>query len=160
MTRLVATCLAVVALLSVLPREAAGQQCTTVNASSARRAEALRAARLILSAVDSLRPQAAPRRIEREPYPAWPAVGRAPIIAAWRGDGGTNGDLVRKIRWGDEEPLPGWRMHWVADASGFAFTLSDMRDACGFSYSADERGTILQGIDVDARVRTRPVETR
>ncbi|HEY6362396.1 MAG TPA: hypothetical protein VIX63_14890 [Vicinamibacterales bacterium] len=114
-----------------------------IPAERQRREEALAAMRLINSAITGQ---------ERLPnqrlfYPTWEELGRSPITAL-PGLGGPTGELARKIRWGTPEPLPGWRIHHVRDEHGYAFTLTDMRDACGFAYHSDETGVIVEGYPV------------
>jgi len=133
--------------------------CNELGPSSPRRDEALRAVRMIMSAAEGRRGPRLPGPSSHPPY-SWERMGDSPLIGMWKTDGGPMGQLARSIRWGSDEPLPGWRMHWVAETDAYAFTLTDIRDACGFSYSADERGTILRGIDVDARRSVVPVDTQ
>ena len=44
------------------------------------------------------------------------------------------GDLARRMQWGSEEPLPGWEIHHVTREGAYAFSLTDTRDPCGFTY--------------------------
>ena len=67
-----------------------------------------------------------------------------------RMDGGALGRLARTVQWGSAEPLPGWRVHYVADTNGYSLTLTDSRDACGWTYFGDERGVVGQGYPLEA----------
>ena len=139
----------------------AQEQCASAGPTSQRRTEALRAVRMFNTAASAEgRSPLVPRpRTPEPPYPEWSDLGTSGSVAMWRADGGPTGDLARKIRGGDIEPLPGWEMHWVASADGYAFTLTDVRDRCGFSYSSDERGVILQGVTLQPRFSVLPAET-
>ena len=155
--------LAPVLLVSQPQRLVAQEQCSSVGPSSERRTEALRAVRMFNSAATAGRSGPLVPRVPRQalpPYPSWSDLAMSGSVATWRADGGPMGDLARKIRWGDEEPLPGWHMHWIANGDGYAFTLTDMRDRCGFSYSSDERGAILQGVNLQPRFSVIPAETQ
>jgi hypothetical protein len=94
------------------------------------------------------------------PYRTWETLGSAPIIGIWKGDGGPTGELARKIQWGSDEPLPGWRIHWVSEPTHYAFSFTDTRDPCGFTYTSDENGIVVQGLALDGNARLYPVETR
>jgi hypothetical protein len=160
MTRLSSVCLAGLLMVPLLPQGAAAQQCTTLGTVNQRHEEALRAVRMFNSAAAAERGALVVPSVPRGgAYPTWEQVGSAGIIGTWKTDGGPMGDLARRIRWGAEQPLPGWRMHWIAGADGYAFTLSDTRDRCGFSYWSDERGAILQGVLAEGTQRLVPVET-
>ena len=155
--------LAPMLLVSQPQRLAAQEQCSSVGPSSERRTEALRAVRMFNSAATAGRSGPLVPRVPRQPlppYPSWSDLTTSVSVGTWRTDGGPMGDLARKIRWGDQEPLPGWQIHWIANADGYAFTLTDMRDRCGFSYSSDERGVILQGVNLQPRFSVIPAETQ
>jgi len=141
----------------------AQERCSSSGPTPQRRDEAFRAVRMFNSAALAgrgapLLPQL-PRRTEA-PYPGWSDLATSGSVAMWRADGGPTGELARKIRWGEQEPLPGWEIHWVANAEGYAFTLTDVRDRCGFSFSSDERGVILQGVTLQPRYSVLPAETQ
>ena len=150
-------------LVGVPQRLAAQEQCSSVGPSSERRTEALRAVRMFNSAATAGRSGPLVPRVPRQalpPYPSWSDLATSGMVATWRSDSGPAGDLARKIRWGDDEPLPGWQIHWIANADGYAFTLTDKRDRCGFSYTSDERGVILQGVNLQPRYSVIPAETQ
>jgi len=160
---LVILLLAPMLLVAQPQRLAAQDPCSSMGPSSERRTEALRAVRMFNSAAVALHaPPLAPRipRGAQTPYPAWPDLATSPMITMWRGGAGPTSDLARKIRWGEDDPLPGWQMHWIANDDGYAFTLTDMRDRCGFSYTSDERGLILQGVNLQPRYSVIPAETQ
>jgi hypothetical protein len=113
----------------------------------ARREEALAAMRLINSLAGNRLP------LPPRTYLSWDEIGRSDALASLRGSGGPMGDLARKIHWGTDEPLPGWRLHYVAAADGYAFSLTDVRDSCGFTYSSDESRIIVEGVPVTDRAR-------
>jgi hypothetical protein len=84
-------------------------------------------------------------------YPAWDAVAKWAPLAEFRGISGKQGDLARKMAWGTDEPLPGWRIHYVAAPTAYAFSLADARDPCRLTFSSDETGVVVEG---------RPASTR
>jgi hypothetical protein len=108
-------------------------------AERTRREEALAAMRLI----NTLNANRGPD--QGRPYLAWDELGRSDALASLRGSGGPIGELARKIQWGSDEPLPGWRVHYVAAEDGYAFSLTDVRDTCGFTYSSNDTGAIVEG---------------
>jgi len=132
-----------------LPIEAQRQPsgCALTATARLRHGEALRAAQMMVNAAAAERGKLLPRAApdQQPPYPSWKDLATSKFVAQWKTDGGPMGKLARAIKWGDDEPLVGWRMHWVANADAYAFTLSDALDPCGFSYVADEREMILQG---------------
>jgi hypothetical protein len=132
--------------VSVAPAFAQARMCLhtglEVPAERNRRVEALAAARLI-NAVMTERARV-PVPNQKPSYPGWEELAAAPIPAV-PGLGGATGELARKIRWGMPEPLPGWRIRHATDEDGYAFSLTDMRDPCGFAYFSDETGTIVEG---------------
>jgi hypothetical protein len=125
------------------PRCLHGESETDVQAQ--RRNEALDAADLINRALD--------RRPRDSPYPTWEALAKSAIINSYRGIAGRRGDLARKMAWGSDEPLPGWRIHYVAAQTGYAFSLTDMRDPCQFTLATDDTQVIIQGRPADWRGR-------
>ena len=114
-------------------------------AERARREEALAAMRLINSLAANRIP------VQGRTYLSWDEIGRSEALASLRGIGGPMGDLARKIQWGSDEPLPGWRIHYVAAAAGYAFSLTDVRDACAFTYSSNDTGAIVEGEVINDR---------
>jgi hypothetical protein len=106
-----------------------------------RREEALAAARLINTAMGrSSRPSTQP-----PDYQSWEELATSPSIASLRGMGGPIGELARKVQWGTSEPLPGWQIHHVTSARAYAFSLTDARDPCGFTYYSNESAVIYEG---------------
>jgi hypothetical protein len=114
-----------------------------------RRDEALRAVRLINSA------NAMQGRFGR-PYPPWEEL--AANAGNLRMDGGPMGRLARKMQWGAREPLPGWTIYYLAAENGYAFSLRDALDPCGFTYVSDDRGVIVAGEAIEPRTRVIPTE--
>ncbi len=82
-------------------------------------------------------------------YQTWEQLAASTAIATLRGMGGRSGELARTIQWGTSEPLPGWRIRHVAAEDAYAFSLTDTRDPCGFTYYSDETGTIVEGHPTD-----------
>jgi hypothetical protein len=78
-------------------------------------------------------------------YQTWEELASSPSIATLRGMGGPMGDIARRMQWGTEEPLPGWQIHHVTRGSAYAFSLTDTRDPCGFTYYSNDSGTIIEG---------------
>ena len=72
----------------------------------------------------------------------------SPAVRAMRAEVGPLGDAARVMRFDREEILPGWRMHFVLGARGYALMLRDTRDFCGFTYSSNETGEIVQGYPI------------
>jgi len=118
-----------------------------------RRTEALDAADLINRLID--------RRPRGSAYPTWEALGKSQMVNSYRGMAGKRGDLVRKIDWGTDQPLPGWRIHYVAAGDGYAFSLSDLRDPCEFAFASNDTGTVIEGRPADrsGQVRVIPLDS-
>jgi len=102
-----------------------------------RRLEALDTADLIVRILD--------RRPRDSAYPEWEALGKSQMVNSYRGMAGKRGDLARKIRWGADEPLPGWGIHYVAAQDRYAFSLTDLRDPCELTFSANDSGMLVEG---------------
>jgi hypothetical protein len=115
-------------------------------AEARRRQDALRATRMIntLTVSPARGPGAAGA------YPSWEELARSPQLASLRSMGGPAGDLARKIQWGTQYPLPGWAIHYVASAAGYAFSLTDVLDPCRFTYHSDDSGMIIAGESIDS----------
>ena len=47
-------------------------------------------------------------------------------------------ELAIRIRWGTNEPLPGWGIAWVTSQTRSRFAVIDLRDPCGFTYSSED----------------------
>lgn len=72
----------------------------------------------------------------------------SPVVRSMRAESGPLGDAARAMRFDREEMLPGWRVHFVLGARGYAIALRDSRDWCGFTYSSNETGEIVQGYPI------------
>jgi hypothetical protein len=133
------------------PRCLHGQNEMQVQAQ--RRNEALDAADLINRVID--------RRPRQAAYPSWDELAKSPALSAILGIAGARGDLARKMEWGSEEPLPGWRIHYVAAQDGYAFSLTDVRDPCQLTFASNDTGVIIEGRPADyrGRVRTIPLDS-
>jgi len=118
-----------------------------------RRIEALDASDLIIRALDRL-----PRN---DRYPTWEALATSPRIASLRGMAGKNGDLARKMEWGADQPLPGWLVHYVASPDGYAFSLTDTRDPCEFTFASNDTGMVIEGRPANrwGQVRVIPLDS-
>jgi hypothetical protein len=117
-------------------------------AEARRRDEALDAMRIInnnISGGQARRPN------QPAVYLTWPQLAESPGIALWRGMAGPIGDLVRKIQWGSDEPLPGWRIHYLTGENAYSFSLTDVRDRCRLTYYSNESGVIVEGQPVGDR---------
>ena len=114
-------------------------------AEARRREDALAAARMITGAMDRS------ARLPNQPagYHTWEELGSSPVVAMLRGMGGPMGELARRIQWGSSEPLPGWRIQHVSADDAYAFSLTDTRDPCGFTYFSTESGAVIEGYPVD-----------
>jgi hypothetical protein len=114
-----------------------------------RRNEAQDAADLINRALD--------RRPRGSAYPTWEALAESQAVSALRGFAGPRGDLARKMQWGSDQPLPGWRIHYVAAQDGYAFSLTDMRDPCQLTLASNDTEVVIQGLPADRRGHPRVV---
>jgi hypothetical protein len=123
------------------------------DVQSQRRVEALDAADLINRLID--------RRPRGTAYPTWEALGKSQMVNSYRGMAGKWGDLVRKIDWDTDQPLPGWQIHYVAAADGYAFSLSDLRDPCQFTFASNDTAMVIQGrlADRSGQVRVIPLDS-
>lgn len=134
-----------IAALLLSSRVGVAQSCLHGRAETAdarnSRLDALRAARIINSA------QGWEARGGR--FLPWDQLGSAGYVILLRGDGGPSGDLVRRMKWGEREVLPGWRIHFVVADDTYAFSLRDSRDTCGFTYASDESGVVLEAYPVE-----------
>ncbi len=128
-----------------------GQNETPVQAQ--RRNEALDAADLINRVID--------RRPRESAYPSWGELAKLPAVITLLGIAGTRGDLARKMEWGKDQPLPGWRIHYVAAQDGYAFWLTDMRDPCQLTFASNDSALVIEGRPADyrGRVRTIPLDS-
>jgi len=106
-----------------------------------RREDALAATRLI----NTVMGRTARLPNQQPDFPTWEALAASPSIATFRGMGGPMGELARRIQWGSDEPLPGWEIHHVTGDSAYAFSLTDTRDPCRFTYHSNETGIIVEG---------------
>ena len=90
--------------------------------------------------------------------PSWEQLGASGAAAALRGLPGPVGDLARRFRWGEGEPLPGWSILYVRPrdvlgqgvpaAAGVRFALRDERDPCGFTYSSEDPQVLPRGFKI------------
>jgi hypothetical protein len=133
--------------IQVPPRCLHGDNETQVQA--ARRGDALEAADLINRALD--------RHPRDSAYPSWEALAMSQAVSTFRGFAGQRGNLARKMEWGRDEPLPGWRIHYVAGQEAYAFSLSDLRDPCQFTVSSNDTGVIIEGRRADWRRQVRVI---
>ena len=134
-----------------VPRCLHGENETEVQAQ--RRVEALDATDLINRLID--------RRPRNSAYPTWEALGKSPMVNSYRGMAGKRGDLVRKIEWGADQPLPGWQIHYVAAQDGYAFSLTDLRDPCELTFASNDAGMLIQGRPADrsGQIRVIPLDS-
>jgi hypothetical protein len=114
-----------------------------------RRNEALDAADLINRVID--------RRPRETDYPSWGDLAKSTAVSSFRGLAGSRGDLARKMEWGKDEPLPGWRIHYVAASEGYAFSLTDVRDPCQLTFASNDSAVVIEGRPADYRGRVRVV---
>ena len=113
-------------------------------AEARRREDALGLVRMI-NTVAANRPNRTPA------YRSWDEIVNSPQVAALRGAGGPAGDLARKVQWGSDEPLPQWALHYIVGEGGYAFSLTDTRDPCAFTYHSNETGVIIEGQPITRR---------
>jgi hypothetical protein len=85
------------------------------------------------------------------PYPSWEELANSPAIAVMRGSGGPLGEVARKMIWGADEPLPGWRIHYVTSGDAYALSLTDTLEGCGFTYHSNDTGVITEGLPITRR---------
>lgn len=93
-----------------------------------RRDDALAAMRLIDGVLQSF-------PAGRRESPRWEEVAESTAVQRLRSQGN---DLAIRIRWGTNEPLPGWGMAWVTSQTRSRFALIDLRDPCAFTYSSED----------------------
>jgi hypothetical protein len=72
----------------------------------------------------------------------WRDVARDQRVDVLRARPDAVGDLARKILWGFDEPLPGWRIAWVWTGHRAAFSLADQRDPCALKLSSQDPAVI------------------
>jgi hypothetical protein len=132
-------------VLSATPALAQAQQCLHMGlenpAEVRRREDALTAARLINMAME----RGARLPTQQPTYQTWEELVSSRAVASLRGMGGPLGDIARQMQWGSDEPLPGWEIHHVTRERAYAFSLTDTRDPCGFTYYSNDTGTIVEG---------------
>lgn len=114
-----------------------------------RRLEALDAADLINRVLDRMPPDPG--------FPTWEALATSPAVTTLRGVAGARGDVARKMEWGSDEPLPGWRIHYVAASDAYSFSLLDSRDPCQLTFASNDSGVVIEGRPADRRGRVRVV---
>ena len=89
------------------------------------------------------------RVLERSPraaaFPTWEALAKSAPVMSLRETIGRRGELARKMAWGTDQPLPGWRIHYVAAQDRYAFSLTDIRDACQFTFASNDTGVVIEG---------------
>jgi hypothetical protein len=119
-----------------------------------RREDALAAARLINMAMER-----GGRLPNQQPvYQTWEELASSTTVASLRGMGGPLGDVARRMAWGSDEPLSGWEIHHVTRQGAYAFSLTDIRDPCGFTYYSNNTGPIIEGYPVSGgRARLMPI---
>jgi hypothetical protein len=118
------------------------------HAQRARREEALAAMRMIDHVSRS--------GVQFPGRMSWERLSRQPEIVRLQGMDGAVGDLARKIEWGAMEPLPGWRITWIAGPPQVVFSLTDTRDPCAFKYSSTDPDVIPEG---KGGIRLLPLDT-
>jgi hypothetical protein len=104
------------------------------------------------------------RMLQRRPagtaYPKWDEIAGSPMLGQFRTAPGGWGDLARRMEWGTAEPLPGWRIHYVAAQDTYAFSLTDTRDPCRFTFASNDTGTVIEGQPTRMRgVRVVPLDS-
>jgi hypothetical protein len=155
-----AACVAIVCATTAAPAQLAQLPRTCLHlsneapAETERREEALESVRLIDRALQ-MRPP-----FSRGPFPSWQELAMSPAVMRLRAIPGRQGEIARAIRWGSEEPLPGWGIHYIAAPNGYAFSLTDSRDACKFTFYANDEGLIIGGLDVHGRSGLIPLDTQ
>lgn len=75
----------------------------------------------------------------RTQSPSWEEVSSASLVRRLVSQGDA---LAMRIRWGTSEPLPGWGIAWVTSRTRSRFALTDLRDACAFTYSSEDPDVI------------------
>ena len=68
-------------------------------------------------------------------------------VASLRGLPGPVGDLARRFRWGESEPLPGWTILYLR-LQGVRFALRDVRDPCDFTYTSEDPNVLPRGFRI------------
>ena len=90
-------------------------------------------------------------------YPTWDALAKSPLVASYRGMPGRAGDLARRMQWGTDQPLPGWRIHYVAGENAYALSLTDIRDPCQLTIATNDTGLVIEGRPASLRGQMRVI---
>ena len=105
------------------------------------------------------------RMLNRRPrgtaYPTWEELAKSPMVTSYRSMAGRPGDLARKMQWGGDQPLPGWRIHYVAAEAAYALSLTDLRDPCQLTVATNDTGLVIVGRPANLRgeVRVIPLDS-
>jgi hypothetical protein len=119
-------------------------------AEDQRRLEGLTAVQLIADVLN-VASTPLPGASRQRRFPTWEELSDSPAVDRLVATGKLKRDVAMRMQWGVSEPLPGWDVRLVAGRdSGYALSLRDRRDPCGFGYLSDETGFIAE---------TRPVRS-
>lgn len=101
------------------------------------------------------------RRPRGTAFPAWEELAKSPAVAQFRTLPGRPGDLARRMQWGGDQLLPGWRIHYVAAEDAYALSLTDLRDPCQFTVATNDTGLVIEGRPANLRgeMRTIPLDS-
>ena len=101
------------------------------------------------------------RRPRATAYPTWEELAKSPMVTSLRSVSGRSGDLARRMQWGGDQPLPGWRIHYVAAETAYALSLTDLRDPCQFTVATNDTGLVIEGRSANLRgeMRTIPLDS-
>jgi hypothetical protein len=114
------------------------------QAEEQRRLEGLTAVQLIADVLN-VASTPVPGASRQRRFPSWEELSDSLAVDRLVASGKLKRDVAMRMQWGAAEPLPGWEVRLVPGRdSGYALSLRDRRDPCGFGYLSDETGFIAE----------------
>lgn len=110
----------------------------------------LESRRLALDAVRQINLAARRFKMQHQMYPSWQELADTPPVRLYGG---------LSLKWGTDEPVPDWKIHYLTDQGSYLFTLTGARDKCGISFVSDETARVLDGRDMGASYGVVPLGT-
>jgi hypothetical protein len=85
------------------------------------------------------------------------------VYPTWQELGATNPGKVPGsgviVAWGAEEPVAGWRIHYISDEQSYVFTLTGTNDVCGAVFVSDDTARVIAGHDTGYHAGVVPLST-
>lgn len=69
----------------------------------------------------------------------WTVMANTDAVQRLKRMDGRVGELARRMAWGDDEPLPGWRIQFLDSWIAPAYSLTDTRDPCKLVYRSTDQ---------------------